>query len=93
MKGLAAASALLSVASAGVHRMPLQKVPLEDQLNAANIGHHMNALRQKYSQKFMGPTEDIFTEQSLKGDPHDVPVENFLNAQCANHRFHPDECS
>ena len=84
MKGLAAASTLLGVASAGIHRMPLQKVPLEDQLNGANIGHHMNALKQKYTQKFMGPTEDIFTEQSLKGDPHDVPVENFLNAQCPN---------
>jgi saccharopepsin len=86
MKGLVAASALLGVASAGIHRMKLEKVPLETQLNGANIGHHMNALKQKYSQKFMGPTEDIFREQSIKGDPHDVPVENFLNAQCMNHQ-------
>jgi saccharopepsin len=94
MKGLAAASALLGVASAGIYRMPLQKVPLEDQLKAANIGHHMNALKQKYSQKYMGgSTEDIFTEQSMKGDPHDVPVENFLNAQCTNHRIASDQCS
>jgi saccharopepsin len=93
MKSLAAASALLGVASAGIYRMPLQKVPLEDQFNAANIGHHMNALKQKYSQKYMGgPTEDIFTEQSMKGDPHDVPVENFLNAQCTKHRITSHQC-
>lgn len=44
----------------------------------------MRALRQKYSQKFVGPTEDIFRHASIDWDKdsHDVPVENFLNAQC-----------
>lgn len=44
----------------------------------------MRALRHKYTQKTMGgPTEDIFRHTSIDADsPHDVPVENFLNAQC-----------
>jgi hypothetical protein len=51
---------------------------------AANIGVHARALRQKYSQKFMGPSEDIFRHTSIDADKgaHDVPIENFLNAQC-----------
>lgn len=53
--------------------------------SAANIGDHMNALRHKYTQSVMGgPSEDIFRHTSIDLDkgPHDVPVENFLNAQC-----------
>lgn len=78
-----AAAALLGSASAGVHHMKLQKVPLEQQLSAASINDHVNALRQKYTQKYMGPTEDIFHHTSIDADKdmHDVPVENFLNAQ------------
>src|SRR5271170_554515 len=32
----------------------------------------------------MGPTEDIFRHTSIDADKsrHDVPIENFLNAQC-----------
>lgn len=60
---------------------------------AANIGDHMNALRHKYSQPqsvMGGASEDIFRHTSIDLDkgPHDVPVENFLNAQC-NKRFLP----
>lgn len=81
---LVAAAVLLGSASAGVHRMKLEKVPLAQQLEAANIGDHVKALGQKYTQKFMGSgKDDIFRETSIdatKG-PHDVPVENFLNAQ------------
>lgn len=82
--GLVVAATLLGAANAGMHRMKLQKVPLEEQLSAANIGDHMRALRHKYTQKIMGgPSEDIFRETSIHPDgPHDVPVENFLNAQC-----------
>jgi hypothetical protein len=86
MKGFAIVPALLCVTSAVMHRIPLQKVPLEDQLSAAKIGRHMSVLKHKYTQKFMAPTEDIFYEQSVNSDPHNVPVENFLNAQCTGHR-------
>jgi len=77
------ATALLGSASAGIHRMKLQKVPLSQQLEAANIGDHVKALGHKYTQKFMGPKEDIFSDTSIHedNDVHDVPVENFLNAQ------------
>jgi saccharopepsin len=78
-----AAAALLGAADAGMHRMKLQKVPLSDQLSAGNIDDHMRALRHKYTQKPIGgPSEDIFRDTSIHPDsPHDVPVENFLNAQ------------
>ncbi len=45
----------------------------------------MRACRHKYTQKVMGgPSEDIFSDTSIHQEkgPHDVPVENFLNAQC-----------
>jgi hypothetical protein len=85
MKTTAALAALLGTAAAGVHKMKLEKVPLEQQLQAASITDQVKALRHKYTQKFMGgPTEDIFkhTAIDIEKGPHDVPVENFLNAQC-----------
>ena len=47
----------------------------------------MRALRHKYTQKPIGgESEDIFRDTSIRPhDGHDVPVENFLNAQCENH--------
>lgn len=80
---LLAATALLGSASAAVHRMKLDKVPLSQQLEAANIGDHMRALEEKYTQKFMGSgKDDIFRETSIDATKHHgVPVENFLNAQ------------
>jgi hypothetical protein len=55
-----------------------------DGQSAANIGDHMRALRHKYSQKTMGgAAEDIYSDTSIHpSGPHEVPVENFLNAQC-----------
>lgn len=85
MKTTAALAALLGTAAAGVHKMKLEKVPLDQQLQAASMTDQVKALRHKYSQKFMGgPSEDIFkhTAIDLEKDPHNVPVENFLNAQC-----------
>merc|ERR1711881_814805 len=84
MKGAAAVTAALAgTASAGVHKMPLKKVPLSQQLEYANIGDHMQALGQKYMgvrpQRNM---EEMFKEQSFKPEKgHPVAVSNFLNAQ------------
>ena len=87
----AACAALLGVASAGgVHKMKLQKIPLSDQLEHADIASHARSLYQKYAgQHFMsnGPQqheEELFKDTSihLDGDDHAVPVSNFLNAQC-----------
>jgi len=86
MKGafLSAAAMLLGSASAGVHKMKLQKVPLSEQLEYANMDSHVRALGQKY----MGVRpehhrEEMFKDTAIhtdKGD-HLVPVSNFLNAQ------------
>ncbi|KAK5115721.1 Vacuolar protease A [Meristemomyces frigidus] len=85
MKGvaIAAAAALAGSASAGVHKMPLKKVPLSQQLEEVNIGDQMHALGQKY----MGirpqrNIEEMFKETSIKPQKgHPVAVSNFLNAQ------------
>ncbi|KAK7516122.1 putative vacuolar protease A [Phyllosticta citricarpa] len=86
MKGamLLAASALLGSTSAGVHRMPLKKVPLSEQLEHLNIGDHVKSLSQKYlgSRPPLNSVEDIFKTQPVQPDSeHPVPVTNFLNAQ------------
>lgn len=81
--GMLAASSLLGSALGAVHRMPLQKIPLSEQLSSFDIDTHVRALGQKYMgvrpQKHedeMFRTADISTE-----DGHTVPVNNFLNAQ------------
>lgn len=81
---IAAGAALLGSASAGVHHMKLEKIPLDQQFNTASVKDHVKALGHKYSQKFMGPgNDDIFRDTSIHNDGgFDVPVENFLNAQC-----------
>jgi len=81
---LFAAAMLLGSASAGVHKMKLQKIPLAEQLEYANIEAHVKSLGQKY----MGirpqtHLDEVFRETSIhnqKGD-HLVPVSNFMNAQ------------
>lgn len=84
---LIAASALLGSATAGVHHMKLEKIPLDQQFQAASVQEHARALGHKYSQKFMNAeTEDIFKHTAIDIDGgFDVPVENFLNAQCKIH--------
>lgn len=94
MKGaftVAAVAALLGVArSGGVHKMKLQKIPLSDQLEHADIETYAKSLYQKYAgQQFMGShsqqhQEMMFKDTSIHPDgvDHAVPVSNFLNAQC-----------
>ncbi|KAF1356519.1 aspartic peptidase domain-containing protein [Delphinella strobiligena] len=85
MKGnsFVAATALLGSASAAVHKMKLQKVPLSEQLDKHSISDQMAALGQKY----MGirpqkQAEEMFREQSVHAEAgHPVLVDNFLNAQ------------
>ncbi|KAL5339192.1 aspartic peptidase domain-containing protein [Aspergillus crustosus] len=76
---LLTASALLGCASAEVHKLKLNKVPLTEQFITRNIADHANALGQKY----MGQ----FQQHALQDEPandmgrHDVLVDNFMNAQ------------
>jgi saccharopepsin len=86
MKGaLFAAASLLGSVSAGVHKMPLKKISLSEQLAGANIDTHVKHLGQKY----MGirpqlHEEEMFKDTAIHADNglHPVPVSNFLNAQC-----------
>jgi len=79
---LIAATALLGSAAAGVHHMKLHKIPLHEQFEHANIDTHMKALGQKYMGIRPPTPKDIFRDTSIHSDKgHDVPVENFLNAQ------------
>ncbi|MCJ1312129.1 Vacuolar protease A [Agyrium rufum] len=78
-----AAGAMLGTASAAVHHMKLQKVPLSEQLKNHNIDTHTRALGQKY----MGIRPDQHAQEMFRDtsihveDGHPVPVNNFLNAQ------------
>lgn len=77
---LLAAGVLAGSASAGIHKMKLQKIPIAEQFAYADIETHVRALGQKY----MGyrPQEGSFQDTSIKpGEGHPVPVDNFLNAQ------------
>lgn len=89
MKGaLFAAAALLGSSNAAIHRMPLKKVSLSEQLATANIDTHVKHLGQKYMGiRPQSHEEEMFKETSIHADgDHRVPVSNFLNAQCM---FHP----
>lgn len=86
MKGaLFAAASLLSSVSAGIHKMPLKKVSLSEQLAGANMDAHVRHLGQKYMGiRPQSHVDEMFKETSihLDGQDHKVPVSNFLNAQC-----------
>ena len=84
-----AVAAFAGLANCGVHKLKLQKVPLSEQLEHADIATHAKSLYKKYSgQKFMGirpeaHLENMFRDTSIHLDQdHPVPVSNFLNAQC-----------
>lgn len=92
MKGAVfAAATLLGSVSAGIHKLPLKKVSLSEQLAGASIDAHVKHLGQKY----MGirpesQAQEMFRETSVHEDGgHTVPVSNFLNAQCQLNRPSP----
>ena len=87
---LAVSAALFGSAQCGVHKLKLDKIPLSEQLERADIAAHAKSLFNKYSgQKAMGSPPvshqgEMFKETSIpvyEAD-HPVPVSNFLNAQC-----------
>jgi len=82
---VAAAALLAGSAQAGVHKLKLNKVPLEEQLK--NVPIHAQA--RQLGQKYLGNRpkthfDAMFEPQSVDfhGDgKHPVPVSNFMNAQ------------
>jgi saccharopepsin len=85
MKGaLFAAASLLGSVSAGVHKMPLKKISLSEQLAGANIDTHVKHLGQKYmGVRPQSHVDEMFKDTAIHpdGSDHKVPVSNFLNAQ------------
>ncbi|KAJ5601609.1 Peptidase A1 [Penicillium lagena] len=84
MKSLAllTASALLGSAAAEVHKLKINKVPLEEQLKTHSFDDQVRALGQKYMGYRPQSQDNIFQDTSLKGSAgHDVLVDNFMNAQ------------
>jgi len=85
MKSVAvlSASALLGTASAGVHTMKLQKIPLSEQLEHMDMTSQVRALGQKYmGVRPQSHQEQMFQDTSIKPDGgHNVPISNFMNAQ------------
>jgi saccharopepsin len=81
---LFAAASLLGSVSAGVHKMPLKKVSLSEQLAYANIDTHVKHLGQKYMGiRPQSHIDEMFKDTAIHEDgEHSVPVSNFLNAQC-----------
>ena len=86
MKGaFVAAAALLGAVDAAIHKLPIKKISIEEQLTYANIDQQAKHI----SQKYMGirpesHKEEMFKELSMhtSDEGHTVPVQNFLNAQC-----------
>jgi saccharopepsin len=88
MKGaFFAAASLLGAVNAGVHKMPLKKISLTEQLAMSNV----DTMGKHLGQKYMGirpqsHIEEMFKDTAIHDEKdHSVPVENFLNAQCKTH--------
>ncbi|KAI5793838.1 aspartic peptidase domain-containing protein [Peziza echinospora] len=79
-----AASTLFGSTMAAVHKMPLKKVPLSEQLAEHDIGSHVKHLGQKYMgvrpSKYQDEIFKIQDAADAQGG-HMVPISNFLNAQ------------
>ncbi|KAG6039436.1 Vacuolar protease A [Claviceps citrina] len=81
-RALFAAAALAGSAQAGVHRMKLQKISLEEQLAGSSITQQVQHLGQKYMHSLPSQVDAMFGVQALKPQGgHPVPVTNFMNAQ------------
>ncbi|UNI17813.1 Saccharopepsin [Purpureocillium takamizusanense] len=80
---LIAAAALAGSAQAGVHKMKLQKVSLEEQLAGASIETQVQHLGQKYLGRRPESRADVMfnSKAPQAAGGHLVPVTNFMNAQ------------
>jgi saccharopepsin len=80
---LLTAAALVGSAQAGVHKMKLNKVSLEEQLASYSVEQQVQGLSQKYLGARPTTRADVmFNAQAPKVDGvHPVPVTNFMNAQ------------
>ncbi|OAA50549.1 vacuolar protease A [Metarhizium rileyi] len=80
---LVAVAALAGSVHAGVHKMKLQKISLEDQLAGASIEERVQSLGQKYLGARPPSRADVMFSSKAPQvkEGHPVPVNNYLNAQ------------
>lgn len=77
------AAALAGTAQAGVHKMKLQKIPLEEQLAGSSVEAQVHQLGQKYlGARPAGRIDLMFNGKAPQAQAgHPVPITNFMNAQ------------
>ncbi|EWC45133.1 vacuolar protease A [Drechslerella stenobrocha 248] len=80
LTSLATAAGFAGFASAGVHRMALKKVPVEETLFSKDFQTQVQALGQKYMGGRPSHGQTILGDVNADGG-HTLPVENYLNAQ------------
>ncbi|EAU35123.1 vacuolar protease A precursor [Aspergillus terreus NIH2624] len=78
---LLTASVLVGCASAEVHKLKLNKLPLDEQLFTQNIDAHIHALGQKYMGVRPNQQEPLGDNPVNDLGNHNVLVDNFMNAQ------------
>ncbi|KAJ6261831.1 Saccharopepsin [Drechslerella dactyloides] len=76
LTSLATAAGFAGLASAGVHRMPLKKIPVDETLLSQDFRTQVQALGQKYMNNRQMFVNDVDIESG-----HTIPVDNYLNAQ------------
>jgi saccharopepsin len=82
MKAAALAALFAGGASAGVHRMKMEKVTLKEQLEMHSMDEMSQLLGQKYSPN---SARDMHMRAMFSpSGGHRVPVTNFANAQCTS---------
>ncbi|KAH9434279.1 saccharopepsin [Pyricularia oryzae] len=84
MKGaMMTAAVLLGTAEAGVHKLKIKKIPLEDQLKTFDLNAQMRGLGQKYlGIRPESHQQAVFSNDAVQASGnHPVPISNFMNAQ------------
>jgi hypothetical protein len=75
-----ALSAAIIPASAGVHKMKLNKISLDEQLKSYTMHDMTKMLANKYHK--LSPVDRHMKEMFSPQGGHTVPVNNYMNAQC-----------
>jgi saccharopepsin len=75
-------AAMVGSATAGVHKMKLQKIPLDEQLKSYTMHDMTKMLGQKYGQHKLTPFDFYMKNMFANKGGHHVPVNNYMNAQC-----------
>jgi len=79
---VASAAGLVGIASAGVHKMSLKKISLDEQLKHSTFETQARSLSQKYMGTRPETHRDLmFNTDVDKEGGHFLPISNFLNAQ------------